>query len=86
MTATILGEGAAMITGVPPIIAADRWSLIHMGATANRGTNVITRKGRKRNDARIGVESIVQSPATTGGFSEPEKNKQHLWRPSQPRS
>ena len=72
-----------MITGVPPIIAADRRGHGRMEGIANHGTIAITRKARRMNGARITVGSMGRSLATIGGFSEPRNNRQHLWRPPQ---
>ena len=71
MTATILGEGAAMITGVPPTIVVDRRSSVHIEKIANHRSSVIMMKARRKNDARIVVVSIARSPATIGGSSDP---------------
>ena len=71
MTATILREDVAMITGVPPTIAVDRRNRVCTGVIVNHGTNATTMKARRKNDARIVVVSIARSPATIGGSSDP---------------
>ena len=78
MTVTILGEGAATITGLPPTIAAVKRSPAHTAVIANHETSEPTMKAQRKNGARIVVANIAKSPVTTSDFSDLGKNKRYL--------
>mgnify|MGYP006905981434 CR=1 FL=1 len=77
MTGTILGEGLATITDVPPTIVAVRLSLGHTEATGNHGISGSLTKVWRKN----GVRNIDRNSVTTCGSNGHGKHKRHMWSP-----
>ena len=85
-TTITIGGGVAMIIDALPTIAAVRLGPVQTVVLASQGSNTVTRRVPRRNNAKSLIGSIARSPVTTDSFNKHGKNNWLPWKPSPPQS